>query len=382
MLAAMFSIALGQLEQVGRLTQAWRYLFLIGALPAFLVVVVILRVGEPERWKTASLQQAQARMGSLRELLGAAKWRRHALVGLVLAVAGVVGLWGIGFFSYDLIRSVLAKPLAAEARERGGTDADRLLASVAISNPEYLDEIAKIVRPSDLFDAEARGSYDAVLHLRALGKPITRASVADSTGRSPPAEIDAPAIVSSSPEGSQRVVEIAERIAARTKEFDGNLTFWAGITSLLLNFGGLLGIDAFRRFTPRIGRRPAFAIGFSFALASTAMTFWYLESFRDIFWMIPLMGFGQMSVFGGYAIYFPELFPTRIRSTGTSFCYNAARLLAAVGPLVLGLLTSQVFVGFPREPMRYAGVAMCSFFLLGLVALPFAPETNRQPLPD
>ena len=44
------------------------------------------------------------------------------------------------------------------------------------------------------------------------------------------------------------------------------------------------------------------------------------------------MGFCQLALFGGYAIYFPELFPTRLRSTGTSFCYNVGRLVAAVRP--------------------------------------------------
>ena len=98
--------------------------------------------------------------------------------------------------------------------------------------------------------------------------------------------------------------------------------------------------------------------------------------------MIPLLGFCQLTMFGGYAIYFPELFPTRLRSTGTSFCYNVGRFVAAIGPLTLGYLTSQVFVGYDREPMRYAGVAMSSFFLIGLLALPFAPETRGQPLPE
>lgn len=88
-----------------------------------------------------------------------------------------------------------------------------------------------------------------------------------------------------------------------------------------------------------------------------------------------------MSLFGGYAIYFPELFPTRLRSTGTSFCYNVGRFVAAVGPFTFGLLTSRVFSD-QAEPMRYAGVTMCTVFLIGLMALPFAPETKGQPLPE
>jgi MFS family permease len=111
------------------------------------------------------------------------------------------------------------------------------------------------------------------------------------------------------------------------------------------------------------------------------MTFWFLDSFWQIFVLIPIMGFCQLSLFGGYAIYFPELFPTRLRSTGTSFCYNVGRLVAAAGPSIKGLLTSQVFKGFP-EPMRYAGLTMCSVFLVGLLAVPFATETKGKPLPD
>ena len=97
--------------------------------------------------------------------------------------------------------------------------------------------------------------------------------------------------------------------------------------------------------------------------------------------MVPLMGASQLALFGGYAIYLPELFPTRLRATGTSFCYNVGRFVAAVGPLALGLLTSRVFVDQP-EPMRYAGMTMCVVFLVGLATLPFAPETHGKPLPE
>jgi hypothetical protein len=46
-------------------------------------------------------------------------------------------------------------------------------------------------------------------------------------------------------------------------------------------------------------------------------------------------------------------------------------------------LTSTVFAGYPAPyPLRYAGVAMCSVFALGLIALPFLPETKGKPLPE
>jgi hypothetical protein len=114
------------------------------------------------------------------------------------------------------------------------------------------------------------------------------------------------------------------------------------------------------------------------------MVFMFLNDWSDIFWMIPIMGFCTIALFGGYAIYFPELFPTRLRSTGTSFCYNVGRMIAALGPAMLAYLISPaVFGDYPAPlPFRYAGVAMCSIFVLGLLVLPFLPETKDKPLPE
>jgi MFS family permease len=288
MLAASTNLVLGPLEAKGIISNSWRIMFLIGLLPALLAIPIFLRLKEPERWKAAARDEelpgsGKTKLGSLAELFGDPRWRRNTIIGMVLAFAGVVGLWGIGFFSPDLVDIVFRK------------------------------------------------------HFKGLG--------------------------------------------FSEQEIRGKLTFWKGITSLLQNAGAFFGIYAFARITNVIGRKPAFAISFVLAAAATAMTFYFLDTFWQIFVLIPIMGFCQLALFGGYAIYFPELFPTRLRSTGTSFCYNVGRLVAAAGPSVKGLLTSRVFAGFP-EPMRYAGITMCSVFLVGLLALPFAPETKGKPLPE
>ncbi|MBW3599077.1 MAG: MFS transporter, partial [Planctomycetes bacterium] len=164
-------------------------------------------------------------------------------------------------------------------------------------------------------------------------------------------------------------------------QLDGSIKFWKGMLALMLNVGAFFGIYGFAYLTHYTGRKPAFAIAFIAAMISTAAVFWFLDDFSQIFWMIPLMGFCQLALFGGYAIYFPELFPTRLRSTGTSFCYNVGRFVAASGPLLQGVLAGGVFAG-DVNAMRYAGVIMCSIFLIGLAALPFAPETKGEPLPE
>ncbi|HWC96446.1 MAG TPA: MFS transporter [Candidatus Sulfopaludibacter sp.] len=281
MLAAVVGIVLGQMVRAGQIESSWRFMFLAGALPAPLALVVFKKLKEPESWLKSRAEKK--RMGSFADLLGDPRWRRNSIVGLLLAFAGVVGLWGIGFFSYDLFRPVLETSFKAQG----------------------------------LTGSELAGKTD----------------------------------------------------------------IWIGVTSLLQNLGGFFGVYAYTYLAQFLNRRKAFAVSFVAAMGMTAYTFWNLKSISDMLWMIPLMGFCQLALFGGYAIYLPELFPTRLRSTGTSFCYNVGRMVAAAGPFTLGLLTRNVFKGY-EEPLRYAGVTMCLVFLVGLAALPFAPETKGKPLPE
>ena len=137
----------------------------------------------------------------------------------------------------------------------------------------------------------------------------------------------------------------------------------------------------FAMLAQRTGRKPTFALCFIAALITTASVFYFLSEFHQVFWMIPVMGFCILSLFAGYAIYFPELFPTHLRSTGTSFCYNVGRFVAAAGPALLGWLTVVAYAD-TASPLRFAGLTMCGIFVLGLLVLPFAPETKDRPLPE
>jgi hypothetical protein len=60
------------------------------------------------------------------------------------------------------------------------------------------------------------------------------------------------------------------------------------------------------------------------------------------------------------------------------------RYVSAVGPFTKGLLITYVFAsaGHSAQAERSAGVAMCVCYVVGLVALLFAPETKGQPLPE
>ena len=342
--AALISMGFGSLERSGIVGgaagwSAWRWMFVLGALPALLLVIVRRRLKEPERWlATRRIAKTAGQLGDYGALFGNPRWktsatiagvllvtgiligflgpsdwpkrgivtgfafaalaagvatiyggggdtryRRRAVVGVLLAMSGVIGLWGIGFFSFDLVRSVLEAKFRAEGMD--------------------------------------------------------------------------------------------------PKEIAPKVTYWVGITSIMQNLGAALGIYSFGLVAQRLGRRPAFALTFVAAALATIAVFSSFNTLSQIFWLIPIMGFFQLGLFGGYAMYLPELFPTRLRSTGTSFCYNVGRFVAASGPAALGQLTSVVFKDRP-QPLRAAGVAMSAFFLLGLVTLLFAPETRGAPLPE
>jgi hypothetical protein len=144
---------------------------------------------------------------------------------------------------------------------------------------------------------------------------------------------------------------------------------------LLQQVGAFFGMITFTCVASFLNRRIAFAGSFLLCLGVTMFVFHSLKTAADAYWMLPLMGFAQLAVFAGYSIYFPELFPTRLRGTGVGFCYNTVRYIAAPFPMMLGLLSGVL-------TFRTAAVLMSLIYLVGIVALLWAPETKGKPLPE
>jgi MFS family permease len=336
--AALIFISFGLAESAGQkfLMSPWRIMFLIGALPALLALLIRRRLKEPERWQQAKrAQEGKKQLGSYSQLFGHPTWRKNALIGLALAFSGVVGLWAVGFFTPDLMQYVQRPRISQQVYQ------------------EQRDQA------SAAGDASSMAQFEALL-VRSRQDPPPVGAV--------PAEL--------------------KSAADKAEPFiRGKLTIMGGVTSIMINCGAFFGMFGFGYLAQRIGRKPTFAMAFIAAGLSTAAVFLFLKDFSQLFWMVPLMGFFQLSLFAGYAIYFPELFPTHLRSTGTSFCYNVGRFVAAFGGLMQAQLIS-MFAGSPGnlagggETLRYAGATMCLVFVVGLIALPFAPETKGQPLPE
>src|SRR5207245_2870911 len=134
-------------------------------------------------------------VGSFFDLCRHPLWRRNTLVGISLGLAGMAGLWGIGFFSPELISTALK------------------------------------------------------------GEP-------------------------------QKVVDLVR-----------------GYGTAFQDVGAFFGMLTFTLIATYVGRRLAFLLAFILCLGTTIFVFNNLRTGADAYWMLPMMGFAQLSVFGGYSIY-------------------------------------------------------------------------------
>lgn len=254
----------------------WRYAYLLGIIPALLVLWVRASVREPEKWQARASQakgsQEAAQLGSFKALLLNRTWNGRALLGMALAAVGLGTFWAVTVAGQDLARQLLVQ------------------------------------------------------------------------------------------EGAD-----AEEAAYRAK-------FAYGI---IQTAGGGVGLLMFGPLCARFGRRRTFITFQLLAFLFVPVTCFAPQTYQQLVWILPLFGFLTLGMHAGYAIYFPELFPTHLRATGTSFCFNGGRILAVPVLFFSGWLKAREGMDF-----RVAVSALGVLFLLGVVVMVFLPETKGQELPE
>ena len=102
----------------------------------------------------------------------------------------------------------------------------------------------------------------------------------------------------------------------------------------LNTIGGGLGLVLFGAISTRLGRRGAFMLYHLGAFFMALLMFMVLipqgASVAMLSVALPIFGFLTLGMHAGYAVYFPELYPTRLRGTGTGFCFNMGRVGSAI----------------------------------------------------
>ncbi len=155
---------------------------------------------------------------------------------------------------------------------------------------------------------------------------------------------------------------------------------WKALSTNAFNVGGLLGTLLTVPISKRLGRRVMFAVYFAGSAAAILAAFAQELSPVVRMYMYFPIGLTVFGVFGSFTYYLPELFPTRLRSSGSGLCYNAGRVIAAAGPFAVGAVASMSSDALPAALSILRWVAVVP--VVGLLALPFVVETRGRSLAD
>lgn len=152
---------------------------------------------------------------------------------------------------------------------------------------------------------------------------------------------------------------------------------WVKIATNSFNLGGLIGTLLTIPAAKLLGRKKMFFIYYLLSAAAILAAFKLdITPYQRLYMYFPI-GLTVFGVFGSFTYYLPELFPTRLRATGAGFTYNAGRLIASVGPFLVGMVAAR---GAESALNVLALVGLVP--LIGLLTLPFVIETKGRELVD
>jgi len=371
---------------------AWRWGFAIGVVPAFLTLFVRWKLKEPEQWVRArELGKAdrEQRTGQLSHLFHQ-EHLRNTLVGVSLASIGLVTFWGGHIYGKDALLRLAQQRILVAA----GVDADALNAWEQSPDSSLLrDGKMEIVNDNgtlvtmewddETLDlAEQAAEAEGGKLLRVTPSPGTP-GVQQGNVRVPYRRGGTATIQVGSTE--HRVVIPASSEKVNTTRFQKAVLARhkpemkrAEMLSMLLNtLGGGLGLVLFGTISNRLGRKGAFIFYHAIAFVMMILLFKVLipggASALVLSITLPVFGFFTLGMHAGYAVYFPELYPTRLRGTGAGFCFNMGRLA-----------TAAAFFGFFLFPVDSVSKALMlsPLYLVGCGVVCFGRETRGQELPE
>jgi hypothetical protein len=139
-------------------------------------------------------------------------------------------------------------------------------------------------------------------------------------------------------------------------------------------FGSLLGgvIAAW------LGRRWSYFLISLGAFAVSSFIFTQLDPLHPHFKLYTFaLGFVGIAFFGWLPLFLPELFPTRVRATGTGISFNTGRVVAAFVVLSAGFLLGQFSGDYGR-----VGFWTGTVYALGMLVIWFVPRNSAGKLED
>ncbi len=139
-------------------------------------------------------------------------------------------------------------------------------------------------------------------------------------------------------------------------------------------FGSLLGGIV----ASVLGRRLSYFFISLGALAASSYIYSQLDPLHPHFQVFTfILGFVGITYFGWLPLFLPELFPTRVRSTGTGISFNTGRVVAALVVLSAGFLLDR-FSGDYSQVGLWSGI----IYGVGMLVIWFVPRTTGGKLED
>ena len=173
MMAALVTLTMAQVIPEEDQATSWRWAYFVGFVPALLVLWIRRSVKEPEQWKEARDKASFGKeMGNLGELFSQPTLRRNTISAVLMATAGVGALWGISFFSTDMVRGKLKAPaLVIEKDLQAKGQADQVAAALKTAG---LDEKGTGAKVSLMFLVQNVGAFFGIYLFAVFAERFTR----------------------------------------------------------------------------------------------------------------------------------------------------------------------------------------------------------------
>ncbi len=313
--------------------QGWRFLMMLGAVPALLTFFIRWYVPESEKWERERGKGATSHWATV-DLIS-------VLIGAV-AACGIIVIWAVQwqqYFETDRTREILVLRIVGS------------LACFLIVTWGYTYPVLCYLKRAHAA-GQVGPDWEPTLKRMLLAATLSGVALLGTWGT-----------IQQAPAWSGTLVETVPTSAAQTQ--------------IVTAFGAILGTIAAALLGGWLGRRITY---FFLCIASFIIIQLFFQTSTVFDTRFLFLGFltGAItaSFYGWLPLYLPEIFPTAIRATGQGFGFNFGRILAAVGVLQLQTLQSAIG-GLPQ-----ACAALSFIYVVGIVVIWFVPETKGQPLPE